>query len=173
MSYSISTKNIAIVGAGIGGLVTALALKKKGVIATVYESASSISPVGAGIILSINAMCILKSLGVADEVIAAGHIVKTVSIANGKGQVISQNDLQPISKRFDCPSVVIHRFKLHQILLKSLSEGQLILDSRCSALNLKHNKMTLMNGQEIVFDLLMVVTVFHLQLESNLVLIQS
>ena len=76
MSYSISTKNIAIVGAGIGGLVTALALKKKGVIATVYESASFISPVGAGIILSINAMRILKSLGVADEVIAAGHIVK-------------------------------------------------------------------------------------------------
>ena len=39
-------KNIAIVGGGIGGLCTAIALQKQGCSVKVYESATQIKPLG-------------------------------------------------------------------------------------------------------------------------------
>ena len=39
---------ISIVGAGIGGLVAALALKKRGHKPTIYEKTESLSELGAG-----------------------------------------------------------------------------------------------------------------------------
>ena len=55
--------NIAIIGAGIGGLTAALALKRHGATVTVYEQATEIGEVGAGIQFSANAMRALYDLG--------------------------------------------------------------------------------------------------------------
>lgn len=52
-------KRIAIIGGGIGGLIAALAFKRKGLNVIVYESATEIKPVGAGIGIANNAMQIL------------------------------------------------------------------------------------------------------------------
>ncbi len=49
------TDEIGIIGAGIGGLTTALILKQKGFDVVVYECAVEIKPVGTGIVLAINA----------------------------------------------------------------------------------------------------------------------
>ena len=52
---------IAIAGAGIAGLTTAIALTQKGFDVTVYEAAPHIKPVGAGITLSANAIFLISS----------------------------------------------------------------------------------------------------------------
>ena len=46
---------IDIIGAGIGGLTTAIALEQKGIKIRIFERAEQIKPVGAGIILASNA----------------------------------------------------------------------------------------------------------------------
>src|SRR6516225_9183069 len=63
---------IAVVGAGLGGLTVAGFLQRAGFAVTVYEQASTFSRIGAGIILSANAMKVLRLLGVEDELIRTG-----------------------------------------------------------------------------------------------------
>jgi salicylate hydroxylase/6-hydroxynicotinate 3-monooxygenase len=55
--------NIAIVGAGMGGLAAAAALRLKGIHVTVYEQAKQFARVGAGIQIGCNAMHVLRGLG--------------------------------------------------------------------------------------------------------------
>lgn len=55
--------NIAIVGAGMGGLAAAAALRKQGIDATVYDQAKQFTRVGAGIQIGCNAMHVLRGLG--------------------------------------------------------------------------------------------------------------
>ena len=52
-----------IVGAGIGGLTAAIALRRAGIEATVFERAGEIKEVGAGILLAANAVRALGELG--------------------------------------------------------------------------------------------------------------
>lgn len=55
--------SVAIVGAGMGGLATAAALRRVGVDVTVYEQASRFARIGAGIQIGCNAMKVLRALG--------------------------------------------------------------------------------------------------------------
>ena len=55
--------SIAIVGAGMGGLAAAAALRRLGIDVTVYEQASQFARIGAGIQIGCNAMKVLRKLG--------------------------------------------------------------------------------------------------------------
>ena len=55
--------SIAIIGAGMGGLATAAALRRVGIDVTVYEQASQFARLGAGIQIGCNAMKVLRGLG--------------------------------------------------------------------------------------------------------------
>ena len=55
--------NVIIIGAGMGGLATALALQRVGISATVYEAAPELSEVGAGLTISSNATHALEYCG--------------------------------------------------------------------------------------------------------------
>jgi 2-polyprenyl-6-methoxyphenol hydroxylase-like FAD-dependent oxidoreductase len=70
-----SRMRIVIVGGGIGGLAAALALRREGFSASVYEQAPELLEVGAGIAVWPNAFRALERLGLGGEVLArAGHI---------------------------------------------------------------------------------------------------
>ena len=62
------SKKIVIAGAGIGGLCAALALAKRGFEVAVYEQSHQLGEVGAGLQLSPNAMHVLQTLDIADQV---------------------------------------------------------------------------------------------------------
>ncbi|NEP41274.1 MAG: NAD(P)-binding protein [Okeania sp. SIO2G4] len=55
-------KKVAIIGAGPGGLATAIALRKKGIDAHVYERARGFRPVGAGVSLKPNGLRCLDAI---------------------------------------------------------------------------------------------------------------
>ena len=69
-----------ISGGGICGLMMAIVLEKKGYEVAVYEAATEIKAVGAGLVLSTNAIKALKYIGVEKAILAAGNI-------NGVAQV--------------------------------------------------------------------------------------
>src|SRR6266446_1550217 len=64
---------ILIVGGGLGGLTTALALARKGWRVQVLEQAAEIEPIGYGIQLGPNVFHMLERLGLMEAVLAHSH----------------------------------------------------------------------------------------------------
>lgn len=114
--------DIAIVGGGICGLTTALALEQRGITPTVYEAASKYRPVGAGLLLQTNALLVFDRLGVTDRIRAEGVPLKDGLIRSSNGQVLKRFDLDRVERtHFGYGFVVIHRADLQRILLDELS----------------------------------------------------
>ena len=69
------TTRIAVVGGGMGGLTAAIALTRiAGVQVTVFEQASKLGEVGAGVTVAPNAQRVLDTLGVLEQVKRAGAV---------------------------------------------------------------------------------------------------
>jgi 2-polyprenyl-6-methoxyphenol hydroxylase-like FAD-dependent oxidoreductase len=64
--------DIVVVGGGIGGLASALALASAGKTVRVLERAAEFAEVGAGLQMAPNATRILRQWGLLDQVIEAG-----------------------------------------------------------------------------------------------------
>ncbi|MFZ6010695.1 MAG: FAD-dependent monooxygenase [Bacteroidota bacterium] len=127
-----STVKFAIVGAGIGGLTLAIALQKRGFDVRVYENAPEIKPLGAGLALASNAVKAFMEIGVSDEVLRAGKIIKTVRIKNTSGNILTETNAEKLSAKFGIiNSFTIHRADLHSVLMSQLKPGTLWLNKGC------------------------------------------
>ncbi len=60
--------HVLIVGAGIAGLTAAIALRHKGIDATIIEQAPRLSEIGAGIQIAANGSVVLRELGLEQAV---------------------------------------------------------------------------------------------------------
>ena len=125
-------EQVSIIGAGIGGLTTALTLKQKGHEITVFESAPEIQPVGAGIIMANNAMQVFRKLGLQDKIETAGNKVSTVAITDERLKAISTMDLSKFEKEYKVYNVAIHRADLQKILAEEIGFENINLSKRLS-----------------------------------------
>ncbi|MEX0351599.1 MAG: FAD-dependent monooxygenase [Paracoccaceae bacterium] len=73
-------QKIVVVGAGIGGLSAALALRQRGADVTVLEQAAAITEVGAGLQISPNGAAVLNALGLSEDLDAAAVKACAVSL---------------------------------------------------------------------------------------------
>lgn len=109
-----------VVGAGIGGLTAAIALRRAGWDVMVLEQAERIEPVGAGITLFANAQAVLQVLGL----LGAARAVGTAPpMANGGLREPSGRWLTRLDQAAMPPLLVLHRADLHRVLLTALPEG--------------------------------------------------
>jgi 2-polyprenyl-6-methoxyphenol hydroxylase-like FAD-dependent oxidoreductase len=125
---------IAIVGGGIGGLAAALFLRQAGIAATVYEQASELREVGAGIVVSPNMVRPLQQLGLAQRL--DGIAVRLEAAWEFRrwqdGRVLSVQPMGEECRRLygtDC--YVAHRADLLGLLQHALPGEMLRLDHRC------------------------------------------
>ena len=116
-----------IVGGGIGGLTTAIALQKVGIEAHVYERAPLICEVGAGISLWTNAIRVLDLLGLGEEIQSHAYANAAASIRDSRGKTISTVSIEDLEKKFGTAIAVVHRADLIEILLKALPSDQIHL----------------------------------------------
>jgi salicylate hydroxylase len=114
--------SIAIIGAGLGGLTAALALLRAGWRVRVYEQASVLGEVGAGISLSVGAGRGLASLGLGPALLAASLPVPAVAFAHYRtGELLAgvyDNGVPP--DHGFATARHIHRADLHAILLAAV-----------------------------------------------------
>ena len=75
-----AVNNVLVVGAGLAGAGVAIHLATKGVAVDLLEIKPEVAALGSGITLQGNAMRELKSLGVWDQVQAAGYAFDTTGI---------------------------------------------------------------------------------------------
>lgn len=112
-----------ISGGGICGLTTALVLQKKGYEVIVYEAASEIKAVGAGLVLSTNAIKALRAIGIADEILAQANLLDSFDITLANGEQLMNTDAQGLASKYgSIGNATIHRADLHQLLLNLLTD---------------------------------------------------
>jgi len=118
---------ITIIGGGIGGLTTALALEKIGQDYQVFERAPALKPVGAGIWLAPNALQVLDWLGLLEEVQKAANTINRILLGQSDMSPLSGSDQQAAIDRFGFSTVAIHRAALMEVLYKNLPAGKVQL----------------------------------------------
>ena len=74
--------DIAVIGAGIGGLTLGLALRKHGIDVQIFEQAPELAEVGAAVALAANGTRILQDLGLGTE-LAAVSVVPSELVYRG------------------------------------------------------------------------------------------
>lgn len=115
-----------IIGAGIGGLSTAIALRKIGMTVKVFESKQEVRFAGAGLGIGANAVRALQKLDVGDQVLRAGKLLDEVRILSPSGKILQRTATAPISRKYGPDNVTIERGKLLELLLCALGPEQTV-----------------------------------------------
>jgi len=113
-----------VVGAGIGGLATSIALRSSDVEHVVLERAADLAKVelGAGITLWCNAMLVLDKLGVGAEIRQRGAVLSCFEQRTARGRLLSRWPLQEMARRLGAPVCGINRPDLHASLVAGARE---------------------------------------------------
>ncbi|MCH8555763.1 MAG: FAD-dependent monooxygenase [Schleiferiaceae bacterium] len=146
---------ITIIGGGIAGLTTALALKKIGFDCEVYERAKQLNEVGAGIWMQPNALKVLDWLELGALVRENGTTLNRVDITNDKLISFKKTSNEVVQDERRNKIVAIHRATLQRILLDALPKNCVRLGSEFKSLEISENKVKVFVGdREILTDLL-------------------
>lgn len=125
--------DILIAGAGIGGLTAAISLMQAGYKVKVFEQASCLAEVGAGIQTSANASRVLHALGLASELDAIGVRPKSYRVClYSTNETLNEFDLAAShEQQFGSPYYLFHRADLHAVLARTVQR----LDPEAVVLN--------------------------------------
>ena len=115
LRYDINVK-IAIIGGGIGGLTTALALRHFGFEPEVFERAPELLEVGGAIAMWPNALRVALKLGVGEKVIEHAGVIEHIRWQHRDGKSFNQTRLPTKA----IPAVALHRADLQSVLLDAL-----------------------------------------------------
>ncbi|HKN93627.1 MAG TPA: FAD-dependent oxidoreductase [Thermoleophilaceae bacterium] len=109
-------RKVLVVGGGIGGLCTTIALRRAGLDVDLVEKNPAWDVYGVGIIQPGNALRALNELGLAQEAVAQGHRIvgDRTLLADGRTQ-LAENDWPPLVEGLP-PGNGITRPRLHHIL---------------------------------------------------------
>jgi len=127
-------RGVLIVGGGIAGLGLAALLSRARVPCEVVERAEQWAPVGAGIVLGVNAMKIMREIGVADALAARSHLLGEMAICDASGRVLARTNFDSLKPRFGI-SLAMHRAVLHDVLLRASEGVKIRLGSTVSMLD--------------------------------------
>jgi salicylate hydroxylase len=149
---------IGICGGGVGGMAAAIALRKAGHEAEVYEQAANYQRVGADINLTPNAVRALGSLGVVQELKeTAARPTHRISRMWDTGEVTSKLEMSDVAEeKYGAPQLTVHRADLLNALRLQLPQEAIKLGHRAEAIDNLDEKprVRFTNGATHEFDIL-------------------
>ena len=165
LRYDIDVK-IAIIGGGIGGLTTALALRHFGFEPEVYEQAPELLDVGAAIAMWPNALRVLFKLGVGQKVLEHSGVIERIRWQHRTGKFFNQTRL-PINA---VPAVALHRADLQSVLLHALPGNSIHLGHAFAGCQQEHGaiRINFTSQAPVHCDLLIGADGLHSQLRNQL-----
>jgi salicylate hydroxylase len=121
-----------VIGAGIGGMAAALALRRAGLDVSLFEQTIAQREVGAGIQISPNASRLLGRYGLGD---AMAHVaVRPSAIVFRRwqdGRVLGREELgDAIERQYGAPYYHFHRADLINLLAEAFGRGNIVLGRR-------------------------------------------
>lgn len=137
--------SVAIIGAGIGGLTTASALRRAGVEAQVYEQAGKFARIGAGIQQSPNAVKVLRGLGLEAHLRrVAFQPATSLNRQWDTGELTNEYPMgRHIEELFGAPHLLMHRGDLHDALASIVPDEIVHLNKKLVGLERSRTDVTL------------------------------
>jgi FAD-dependent urate hydroxylase len=111
---------VAILGGGVAGVSSAIALKQKGFDVNVYERHGSATNIGAGIVLWPNASYVLEQLGVLRGIEAVSGYPTSMRRLSHTNEDLGAIDIRTINDHMGYPSLAILRTDFQNILITKL-----------------------------------------------------
>lgn len=148
---------ITIIGAGMGGLTTGIALKKFGHKVTIYEQAEKILPVGAAISLWSNGVKCLNYLGLTEQVAKLGGQMDQLAYIDGlTGDTMTQFSLLPLIEEVGQRPYPVARADLQNMLMDEFGREDIQLGKKMVELQEQKDGVLVKfaDGTEIKTDLL-------------------
>ncbi|WP_029256912.1 FAD-dependent monooxygenase [Rhodococcus erythropolis] len=146
--------DIAIVGGGIGGLAAAAFLRAEGFAPVVYEQASALTEIGAGLVIAPNAGRQLRRLGVFDHLINRGvRLDVGWEFRRWKdGSVLSSENLETACRElYGEHTYTAHRADLLAALKSAVPESTVRLGMKCTSTDFDGDQavLTFASGEEV------------------------
>ncbi|MCG1020974.1 FAD-dependent monooxygenase [Sutcliffiella horikoshii] len=165
------SKTALIIGGGLAGLSAALALQHLGWNVSVYEKANELKELGAGIVLSANAIKALEKLGVAEQVRKIGSPVKKAEIRTWDGKLLVNVPVHKQAKLYGTYSYLIYRPDLQSILYEKLKQETVIFGKKLIRIEQDAAKITAIfeDGEEAEGDLLIGADGVHSEVRKSII----
>jgi salicylate hydroxylase/6-hydroxynicotinate 3-monooxygenase len=140
-----SEAEIAVIGAGIGGLAAAALLARAGLGVKVYEQASRFERIGAGIQMSPNAMHVLRALGVEPLLLSLGFQPPAWShrVWDTGERLADLTFGAEAEARYGAPYLLLHRGDLHAAILSAVPAGLISFDKKLADIDRRGTRVTL------------------------------
>ncbi len=165
---------VLIVGAGIGGLTAGLALIRRGFDVEIFDQASALSELGAGIQIAANGSRVLRELGLGDELKRVGTEANIVDLRLwNSGERWKMNDHSDTAEKYGSPHYTMHRADLQEFLRKAVlaqKQTAIHLDARCTGFtqSAKGVRLTFEKGDPVEGDVLIGADGIHSVIRQSL-----
>ncbi len=111
---------VIIIGAGMGGLTSGIALSQAGYEVEIYDRVLDLRPAGAGISLWSNGVKVLNRLGLGREIAAIGGQMNRMEYRTLAGELLNDIDLMPLVEQVGQRPYPVSRTDLQQMLRQRL-----------------------------------------------------
>ena len=118
-----SNDRVMIVGAGVGGLTAAVALKRAGREIAVFERAPQLLELGAGFAIQSNAVTALRQIGLGEEFEANGAVLENFAHRTWSGKLLASWPTGNIAQNLGAPILGVSRPNVQHILSQALDPG--------------------------------------------------
>ncbi|MDM0026059.1 FAD-dependent monooxygenase [Variovorax saccharolyticus] len=125
---------VGIVGAGIGGVALARALRLRGIDAHLFERAAAFGEIGAGVQMTPNAAKVLQALGVGEGLERIGFLPEAMVGRNWEdARELFRTPLKEVCPRlFGAGFYHVHRADLHAVLCEGIPADRVRFNVHCS-----------------------------------------
>jgi FAD-dependent urate hydroxylase len=147
---------VVIIGAGMGGLTTGIALRQAGYEVEIYDKVSELRPAGAGISLWSNGVKVLNRLGLGKEIASIGGQMDGVAYYSHTGEKLTDFSLQPLINDVGQRPYPVARTDLQTMLLGAFGAENVQLNAKCVALKQDSDRVTAIfeDGHQATGDVL-------------------
>lgn len=147
---------VTIIGAGMAGLTTGIAMKKMGYTVEIYEKTRQLRPAGAGISLWSNGIKVLNWLGLGDQVAEIGGQMNRMEYRSHRDEPLHEVDLIPLFERVGQRPYPVSRTDLQNMLLEAFGSENVHLGCRCVGVEEEESGVTAIfeDGTRVTSDVL-------------------
>lgn len=159
---------VVIIGAGMGGLATGIALRQAGYDVEIYDRVSELRPAGAGISLWSNGVKVLNRIGLGKEIARIGGQMDRVAYYSNTGEKLTDFSLQLLIDRVGQRPYPVARTDLQGMLLNVFGAEKVQLNSKCVAVEQDANSVTAIfaDGRKATGDVLVAADGTHSMIRS-------
>lgn len=160
---------IIIVGAGMGGLTAALALRQAGYAIEIFDRVPALLPAGAGVSLWSNGVKVLDRLGLGPALAAVGGRMERICHRDQQGVVLNDFSLQPLVEAVGERPYPVTRTDLQSLLLEALGSGVVQLGAECVGIEQDESSATALfaDGRRVRGDLIVAADGTHSALRAS------